>query len=57
MAMTLDGYATAPHGTSVSGLIGAELNDEGGVGVAFEAELTGINIFDPDLPIDINGAS
>ena len=52
----LDGYTTDSHGTSVAGLIAAELNEEGGVGVAFDAELTGVNIFDPDSPIYINGS-
>ncbi|MBS1188020.1 MAG: serine peptidase, partial [Burkholderiaceae bacterium] len=34
-----------PHGTSVAGLIAAESNGQGGVGVAFEAGLTPIAIF------------
>ncbi|MGV6802321.1 MAG: S8 family serine peptidase [bacterium] len=42
-----------PHGTSVSGLIAAEQgNGLGGVGVAFDASLTGINIFSG--PADVN---
>jgi subtilisin family serine protease len=38
--------ATGPHGTSVAGLIGAEANGEGTVGIAFGASLTSVNIFD-----------
>ena len=33
------------HGTSVGGLIGAEANGQGGVGVAFDAHVTGVRIF------------
>ncbi|WP_294196957.1 S8 family serine peptidase [uncultured Sphingomonas sp.] len=39
--------ASGGHGTSVAGLIAAARNGEGGVGVAYGATLTGINIFDP----------
>src|SRR5688572_28183126 len=37
--------STDGHGTAVAGLIAAEANGLGGVGVAFEAELTAIRIF------------
>lgn len=39
--MPVDG----PHGTSVAGIIAAELNGTGTVGVAWGAGLTGVNIF------------
>ncbi|MDJ0278963.1 S8 family serine peptidase, partial [Sphingomonas sp. 2R-10] len=45
------------HGTAVSGLIAAALNDRGGVGVAYNAKVTGVNIFDPASPISINNGS
>ncbi|MBJ6120869.1 S8 family serine peptidase [Sphingomonas mollis] len=48
---------TGPHGTSVSGLIAAERNGRGGVGVAYDAKVTGVNIFDTDSPLDINGSN
>lgn len=35
------------HGTAVAGLIGAARNGIGTVGVAYEAGITGVNIFDP----------
>ncbi len=35
------------HGTSVAGLIAAARNGVGTVGVAYDATLTGVNIFDP----------
>ena len=35
------------HGTSVAGLIAAARNGVGTVGVAYDASLTGVNIFDP----------
>ena len=35
----------AVHGTAVAGVIGAEANGEGSVGIAFGASLTGVNIF------------
>lgn len=38
---------SGPHGTSVAGLIAAARNDIGGVGVAYDANITGVNIFDP----------
>ena len=37
--------ATASHGTAVAGLIAGENNGLGGVGVAFDAEVTGVTIF------------
>jgi hypothetical protein len=49
--------APGPHGTSVAGLIGAALNGRGGVGVAFNASLTSVNIFDPDSPLYVNGGA
>ena len=39
--MPVDG----PHGTSVAGIIAAEADGRGTVGVAYEASLTGVNIF------------
>ena len=39
--------ASGPHGTSVAGIIAAERNGQGTVGVAYDARLTGVNIFDP----------
>ena len=43
------------HGTAVAGIIAAEQgNGAGGVGVAFGASLTGVNIFDPASPAFIN---
>jgi len=48
------GIVTAEHGTAVSGVIAAVDNDVGGVGVAFGASITGVNIFGG--PADINGA-
>lgn len=47
----------SPHGTAVAGLIAAERNGRDGVGVAYDANVTGVNIFDPALPIFINGGS
>jgi subtilisin-like proprotein convertase family protein len=49
------GTVTAEHGTAVAGVIAAVDNGEGGVGVAFGAALTGINIFGG--PADINGTN
>jgi Ca2+-binding RTX toxin-like protein len=43
-----------PHGTAVAGLIAASNNDEGVVGVAWGASLTGVNIFSG--PADVNEA-
>ncbi|PXA88572.1 hypothetical protein DMC47_29925 [Nostoc sp. 3335mG] len=34
------------HGTSCAGIIGAARNGKGGMGIAYEASLTGVNIFD-----------
>ncbi|QQV76959.1 S8 family serine peptidase [Sphingomonas aliaeris] len=45
------------HGTSVAGLIAAARNGRAGVGVAFDAQVTGINIFNAALPIDVNGGN
>lgn len=53
MQVTIDGTlnngqpltAADGHGTSVAGLIAAENNGAGGVGVAFDASITGIRIF------------
>jgi Ca2+-binding RTX toxin-like protein len=42
------------HGTAVAGLIAAANNDEGVVGVAWGASITGINIFSG--PADVNAA-
>lgn len=36
-----------PHGTAVAGLIAAARDGEGTVGIAYDAKITGINIFDP----------
>ncbi|WP_374294584.1 S8 family serine peptidase [Sphingomonas sp.] len=52
----LDGsITTGAHGIAVAGLIAAERNGRGGVGVAYDAELTGVNIFDSASPINVNG--
>lgn len=45
---------SAPHGTSVAGLIAAARNGRGGVGIAFDAQVTGVNAFDSGSPIFIN---
>ncbi len=34
------------HGTSVAGIIGAERNGKGGMGIAYDVKMTGVNIFD-----------
>lgn len=53
--------AAGPHGTSVAGLIAAAKDGQGTVGVAYDAKITGVNIFDPysgggrDPGIFING--
>ena len=48
----------APHGTSVAGLIAAEaFNGEGGVGVAWGAGITGVNIFGPSTYGYVNAAN
>ena len=57
---TLSGINTSsgyPHGTSVAGLISAENNGSDTVGVAFGADVTGINIFNPSGSIYINSAN
>lgn len=38
---------SGPHGTSVAGLIAAARDGKGTVGVAYDAGITGVNIFDP----------
>ena len=38
---------SGPHGTAVAGLIAAERNGVGTVGVAYGSSLTSVNIFDP----------
>ena len=55
---TLSGnnVGNAGHGTSVAGLIAAENNGAGTVGVAFGATVTGVNIFDPASPIYVGSA-
>lgn len=45
--------ATSGHGTSVAGLIAAATNARGGIGIAFNASITGIRIFGGSD--DING--
>ena len=58
--LTLSGVNTSsgyPHGTSVAGLIAAENNGSDTVGVAFGADLTGVNIFNPNSSIYINSAN
>lgn len=42
------------HGTAVAGIIGAELNGDGVVGIAWGSSLTGVNIFDPSGAAYIN---
>lgn len=37
--------ASSPHGTSVAGLIAADQNGRGGVGVAFDSHMTGVTVF------------
>jgi subtilisin-like proprotein convertase family protein len=44
--------ASDGHGTSVAGLIAAEANGRGGVGVAYGTSITGIRIFVAKEPID-----
>mgnify|MGYP005847180649 CR=1 FL=1 len=43
------------HGTAVAGLIAAGSNGLGGVGVAYDASVTGVDIFDPTVFGFING--
>lgn len=40
------GRIEGAHGTSAAGLIGAARNGKGGMGVAYDVSLTGVNIFD-----------
>lgn len=42
------------HGTAVAGLIGAELDGQGAVGVAWGSSLTSVNIFNPFSPLSVN---
>ncbi len=51
------GLPTGAHGTAVAGLIAAERNGRGGVGVAYSAKVTGVNIFDFQSPIFVNGTN
>ena len=54
---TIDGITTPgddDHGTMVAGIIGAELNGEGVVGIAWGASLTSVNIFDSTGAASIN---
>ncbi|WP_349371477.1 S8 family serine peptidase [Salinarimonas sp.] len=48
---------SAGHGTSVAGLIGAEANGQGTVGVAFGATIGSVNIFDPNSNLFINASN
>ena len=54
----VDGTELVPidgrHGTSVAGLIAAARNGEGGVGIAYDAKLTSVDIFNPANPAFIN---
>jgi Ca2+-binding RTX toxin-like protein len=43
------------HGTSVAGIIAAENNGIGGVGIAWGSSVTGVKIFDRDAYGDVNG--
>ncbi len=43
------------HGTAVAGLIGAEANGTGGVGVAYGVDITGVNIFGASVFGFVNG--
>ncbi|KQN82183.1 hypothetical protein ASE90_10865 [Sphingomonas sp. Leaf67] len=51
------GASMEGHGTSVAGLIAGAANGRGGVGVAFDAKVTGVNIFDSASPVDVNGSN
>jgi Ca2+-binding RTX toxin-like protein len=44
------------HGTAVAGLIAAENDGAGTVGIAFGAGITGVNVFDPASALFINAA-
>ncbi|WP_058754295.1 S8 family serine peptidase [Sphingomonas endophytica] len=48
---------SGPHGTAVAGLIAAARNGEGGVGISYDATITGVNIFDPASPVFVNGSN
>lgn len=37
--------SSRPHGTSVAGLIAADQNGRGGVGIAFDSPITGVTVF------------
>ena len=55
---TSDDPHDGAHGTACAGLIGAARNGRGGVGVAYDVKLTGVNVFDStsdayDLPFSI----
>ena len=43
-----DDLTDGAHGTACAGLIGAARNGRGGMGVAYDVKLTGVNIFDSD---------
>lgn len=43
------------HGTAVGGIIAAARNGQGGVGIAYDASITGVDIFDGASPIAVNG--
>ncbi len=51
------GASMEGHGTSVAGLIAGAANGRGGVGVAFDAKVTGVNIFDSASPVYVNGSN
>ena len=58
--VTFDGNvasSTDQHGTSVAGLIGAEANGSDTVGIAYESDLTGVNIFDSTSALFINAGT
>lgn len=48
------GVASGEHGTSVAGLIAAERNGRGGVGVAYGSTVTGVDIFKSGSSINVN---
>jgi subtilisin-like proprotein convertase family protein/subtilisin family serine protease len=56
-------YTLAPvdqivaHGTAVAGIIAAEKNSIGGVGLAWGTKITGVNIFDTSSPIYVGAAN
>ena len=56
----VDGTEIVPidgrHGTSVAGLIAAARNGEGGVGIAYDAKITSVDIFNPSSPAWVNAA-